>query len=510
MSTLGSKIWYGTFPDHAEQARPHLLPGLIWTAVLLAAAGLRLLLPFHAAETQQVHDSIVTSLANGQVWGRQALVGSMEFPPLPTLALMLARTIGHWLGLPGGRLLVTTAQVWTLFYLVRLPGKLQPRLLTALMAFPLLLTPAARTAILTLDPNWITAVPAACALYHIVRWEQYHSLRDVVLLAVNCGILGFAGPAGIILALILLIVCSASLKHMSQWHGHASHQGVRLLLWTPFGYCIGLMLLANWLIMRDLFFALRHPVQAMLSLQSPAFLSDGAAALTPLPVLMAGGLVAAGIYCHRRIHIAAMSLIAGLAAMAYTRFLFAAMHVSLPAGELLPFLLAVFALLYPFLTLGNRRQSGYHGWTFAAGSITTTLTVMAALLTSWSHARPAEQPAADPPAPPPAQVTASVDRLWPEARIMVYGIRLPALYPDAYETRFVARADFTESTLLRKAREEQLYILLPPSSGFFYARGHNKLAEIHRQGSPWLLLERTWPGGWQLWRCVLVPEADTE
>ena len=31
------------------------------------------------------------------------------------------------------------------------------------------------------------------------------------------------------------------------------------------------------------------------------------------------------------------------------------------------------------------------------------------------------------------------------------------------------------------------------------------MAEIHAHGKPWLLLEHVWPGGWQLWRCVVPP-----
>ncbi len=65
---------------------------------LLAFVGLvlgRLALPFLASDTMRVHAAVVDSLMTGHNWGRQALVGALEYPILPTLALLLAR-VAMW------------------------------------------------------------------------------------------------------------------------------------------------------------------------------------------------------------------------------------------------------------------------------------------------------------------------------------------------------------------------------------------------------------------------------
>ena len=102
------------------------------------------------------------------------------------------------------------------------------------------------------------------------------------------------------------------------------------------------------------------------------------------------------------------------------------------------------------------------------------------------------------------EITEYIDEFWPLSRVMLYGLRLPIRYPDSKEKRFVARLDYQEADLLQQAQDEQLHILVPPPDGIFYpAKGH-PLADIHENGRPWLLLEKTW-GGWQLWRVAIPP-----
>jgi len=36
------------------------------------------------------------------------------------------------------------------------------------------------------------------------------------------------------------------------------------------------------------------------------------------------------------------------------------------------------------------------------------------------------------------------------------------------------------------------------------------LSDIHEHGRPWLLLEKQWPDGWQLWRCVVPPDGESK
>jgi hypothetical protein len=114
------------------------------------------------------------------------------------------------------------------------------------------------------------------------------------------------------------------------------------------------------------------------------------------------------------------------------------------------------------------------------------------------------------PAPAREQIVGWIDRFWPQSRVLIYGVQGPAVYPDPAEKRFLGRVDFCEPLFLGQARDEQIHLLVPPCDGRFYPLSGVAMADIHRNGRPWLLLERVWPGGWQLWRCVLPPVTESK
>jgi len=112
-------------------------------------------------------------------------------------------------------------------------------------------------------------------------------------------------------------------------------------------------------------------------------------------------------------------------------------------------------------------------------------------------------------APAAAEITRWIDRDWTHSRTAVFGVRLPALYHDPLERRFVARMDYHEGLFAEQAQREVMHLLLPPPDGRFYARGRNVFTRMYAGRSPILLLETQWDSGWQLWRCVLFPERDS-
>jgi hypothetical protein len=501
MSTFGSRIWYGTFHDGAGLERPHLVPSLLWIAALLLLLSVRLLLPFAAVDTLVIHSRIADSLAAGQIWGRQAFVGSPEFPPLPTLALFFARRLGQWVGLPAGHALTVVCQIWVVFYLLRLPVRLVLRLLAVAPLMLLSFSPECRTVVLGVDPNWVAAVPAACGLFHLLRWQQHDSLRDAVLVAVNCGFLALVGPAGICLGLVFLLTAVLNLRRVAESNDSAVPQGVRLLLWTPFLYGLLLLFVANWLIMRNFVFFLQRILEAVTSLSPETFLPLAAAQCRSASRVALGGILVSALYLRGRLRVAAVGLIAGLLVLLGAQVLFGALHIFLPGADILVLVLGAAGLAFPcFDTPG----SGTPWWrpVLAALMIVATVGVTA----TRPRPEPAGQLSALQTAPHPGMITSWVDRFWDRARVMVYGIHAPAFYLDLEERRFVARVDFHENTLLDRARDEQVYVLIPPCDGTFYAARTSELADIHRHGRPWLLLEKTWPGGWQLGRCVIVPD----
>jgi hypothetical protein len=105
-------------------------------------------------------------------------------------------------------------------------------------------------------------------------------------------------------------------------------------------------------------------------------------------------------------------------------------------------------------------------------------------------------------APTVEDIIADID----EQRVAVYGMRASAIYHDPHDTRFVARIDFHQGLFLEQGGDEILHLLVPPDDDRFYPARVSPFSSIHAEGRPWLLLEKSWPSGWQLWRCVITPE----
>ena len=76
-------------------------------------------LPMRPSAALTVHQSIVDALLASNNWGRQALIGSIDYPVLPSLALLISTVIGSFARLDGVRLLQAIVLAWTLCYFVR-------------------------------------------------------------------------------------------------------------------------------------------------------------------------------------------------------------------------------------------------------------------------------------------------------------------------------------------------------------------------------------------------------
>ncbi len=500
MANLAMTIWRGTFHDGEDTQGAHLKPALTWVLVLAAFALARLAMPFEATDTALVHRRIVDSLAASQMWGRQALIGSFEFPTLVTLCLLFADQLGKLLPITPAHLLVVGAQTWTFFYLLRIPSTGRGRVVTSVTFLAMATSREFQAIFFTNDPNWIATVPLASALYHLIRWQRHNALRDAIVLAVNCGLLVFCGPAGLVGALVLLCVGSLNLRRLPKLYDTQNMKGVNLLLWAPFGYCLVLLLLANWLIMRDAFFPLRKLAPALLPEALAAFPATLGETIMATPWICLGGLAIALCSVVGRPRVAAEGLAAGLIALILLDAVFGAGPVFIPGSSLFRLVLGIGAVLFPGLFLFELFDTP---WQRNATILITGLTLFASIAFPNLPAQPEKDLRGEPPTVD--EVTAAVDHYWARARVAVFGMQAPASFFDGQEKRFMARADFYESELVELAGREQVYLLIPPDDGRFYAR-QSRLAEIHAQGAAWLLLEKAWESGWQLWRCVIYDQ----
>ena len=478
-----------------------------WVLLFAALFALRLFLAFRDSDTLLVHQAIVDSLLTGHNWGRQALVGALEYPLLPTLGLLVARvTCGAG---SAAMVLVALSQSLAVCYLLRLrptvPRRLVLGLLLGLLAAFL---PDVRAAVLALDPNWVAAVPFCAAVFHLSRWFHGRGMRDAVLCAVNAGLLVFCGIGGGVVGLALALVLARDVR-LGGGSAGVRQQGVAVLVWAPFLYCLVLWFLWNWLILGDLLFCVTHLWSALTSVPAGAFLRTGGWALVTAPAVAWAGALFALSGAARRDRRAVGGLVVLCVAAAAARAGCSAAGLLPGAATLLAVCAGVGALAIvpvpeaelPPAPLGRR--------CLRLAVLGAGLLILAADMAWMPVPDPVAEAAFAAGAPPPLEVTRLIDRDWPRSRTTVYGVRLPTLYHDPQERRFVARMDYQEGVFVEQARNEVMHLLLPPPDGRFYPRGDNVFTTMHRRGTPVLLLEKQWDSGWQLWRCVIFPDRES-
>ena len=490
---------------YGPSAGPDAVRLPLWLLFFAVLVALRLcpLLPFTDTDAMVTHARIVDSLAQGRTWGRQALIGSFEFPPLQTLSLLLASFVAAPLRVGPGRLLVAISQAWALCYFLRIPCGPKRSWLGLACLGCLLWVPDTQAAFLALDPGWVMLVPVSSAVYHAARWHRYRSLRDMIICAIDCGILVFAGVAGIVFAAAMLALMSSEVRRAVDLSA-GEKKGMRLLAWVPFCYCAILWLLWNWLIMGDMLFPLYRLVEAFRSVDAQELVRGVQAATSKLSPFVVGGGVVLAVSFFSQARATALCLFAGLAAATVCQVLLTAVYVYPAGATLLVLGVGLLGLAFPLLTLDWQANAGRLG----VGCVLFIASACTALLRP--AAVHAEESAYMIPHPPVRAITDWIDRFWPDSRVLVYGVRVAALYHDPAERRFLARLDFREADFLEQAGEEQIHLLVPPRTGRFYARESGLLSDIFQHGRTWLFLERRWPSGWQLWRCVVPPVGESK
>ncbi|NLZ59202.1 MAG: hypothetical protein GX901_00915 [Lentisphaerae bacterium] len=479
-------------------SRRQMLEAAFW---LLVALLLYLFMLSADSLAMRRHLAIAEALLSGQLWGRQALVGSLEYAPLPSLLLLVFAAPLQLLNLSASKLLCALAQAYCLnrmFKLQRLFGKSWqtplPLLLIALLLFcwkdPFLFG--------TADPGWISAAVYAGFFYHMCLWQHDQELRHLVAGALFLGLLCLCGASAILLAALSYVIALAEIrKKLGEPEKFA---GLPTVLGMPLLYCFALLFIWNWLIMNDPLFLLRDFWLRAGSMNLALFKQGAMSQLLFFYLLGLLVLLIAAQFSDQSMGtrlLQAAFLLLPLCFMACR-----ALQVH-PAGVAT---LSGMALLLLFLVFSysnfNTRISENLAWCAALALMFCGFCVFPNLTKPFQDPEPASVPA--------ELLCQHIDRFWPDSRIMLYGLPLASTYPDRPEKRFLARLDFHEQMLHEQAKDEQMHLLIPPNNGELYPKKHPVLADIHRRGRDWLLLEKQYPGGWQLWRCVTAPSGESK
>jgi hypothetical protein len=194
-----------------------------------------------------VHAAIARELLAGSTEGRQALIGSCWFGPLPTIALLPFT----WL-LGAGELALRAAAwcYWTLALILagRMTRHPRPRLILQGM----LLAAGLIDGRLADPVAAYIAVLLAQGLRSAAGWCALQRTKDLVMLAFSMALLAGCGLslAGVVLVMALCVPAGA-------WAAPATRRRLPAILvlgWMPLGYALGVWVLANWLIFGDPFF----------------------------------------------------------------------------------------------------------------------------------------------------------------------------------------------------------------------------------------------------------------
>ncbi len=512
MSILSERIWFGSV-YRGDEAPVDLRRPLAIAVTFILLVIFRLLLPFRSHPSMLVYEEVVWGLMNQDNWARQALVAAIEYPPVPTIALLLLRTLQRpfvAMGMGGASLvtvptlMVAICQVWSFFYLVRLADLYHSRKLRYPLAALLMLCLFLGSGALDANPFWVYVVMLCSIVFHLCRWEISDSLRDLVVVALNCGLLMFGGPIGMLFSLIIALTLGLRGSRTL-----LRRQGGAMLLWMPILYSLLLYPLFNWLVMGNAFFWLKRFFSSFEHRGLLANLAD--APTSDLHLLLAITVLALLIMLLPRVPLytrLGINLAWACGLIAVVR---SGSNIYI-GGEYLLTSFTIIPLLLFFLYYEDSPVRRVLPTLALMGII---VLAVAACIQFRGTSRYNETFASNPPPPPPQEILDVVNSVWSRrGRVLIYDLHSAALYvrprdgdSDSDRRRFLARLDYDARQLRRElaTTDEVFHLLIPPDNNRFYSRGRSPLADIQQGGqSGWLMLEKKWPGGWQLFRCVIA------
>ena len=307
----------------------------------LAAAGIFLAIGLNridgVAREGVVGEAICDQLLHNTTEGRQALVSSAWWPPLPTLARLPFAAVlptGPW---PVASLLVSAVfGAACLVLLERIVAHWNLGWTRFVMVASLAAHPAFFTACTNGSSGTLVIFLALLTAFGLIQWVESRKLRFLVYLATGSALLTAASLELVPWVLLVFCVFLADLAAFAPGMRH--REGAVILAFLPAVYTAGLWTLMNWLIMGDpLYFVRPLLVPVQRDMLEPLLPANAPLSTYIVAAVAFGALLLSDLTRHRA------GLIAGALALAV---LATAMIFSLkrPAWDPRPALLCVFPL----------------------------------------------------------------------------------------------------------------------------------------------------------------------
>ncbi|MBU0478538.1 hypothetical protein KKC91_08225 [bacterium] len=211
----------------------------------------------YVAEEAIIRTGQALDLINGYNRGRQSLICSVWWLPLPTfIQLPLAFCRFHLHKLFLNNIISSFFAAGTIVFLNMLfkhceLDRLYRYLLLAVFQFtPLILFYSSNG-----TSQMIFVLFLVASLYYLLSWLKENGLRDFLFMTLNTSLLCLIRLEGFFYALAILAIVVVVSFH--QKYQRSRKEGLLLLYLAPTGYLISLWFLFNWLIMGDLLYFLR-------------------------------------------------------------------------------------------------------------------------------------------------------------------------------------------------------------------------------------------------------------
>ena len=219
-----------------------------------------------------VRAGVGRDLLDGAPRGRQGLVGSLRWAPLPTLlALPLLRIPGLENGAFAASVVAAVGAALLCVFLTRWWAQYgMKEIILTPIAFALFLSPPLLRPILDGDSSPLFVFLVVATLAHLIHWweaetpagegpgeptDKTAKLRSLAYTAVAAGATVFVRYQGVVVLAVVTLIFAAHLIANRKREAYVEATLITLLL--PGVYMVGLWFAANWLIMGDALFFVR-------------------------------------------------------------------------------------------------------------------------------------------------------------------------------------------------------------------------------------------------------------